>query len=49
MKLKIRNYVKIGFREKLIILGPAVVVAILAFAVAYYFVDPFPPLRISIG
>ena len=47
--LKIRNYVKIGFREKLIILCPAVAIAILAFVFVYYFVDPFPPRRISIG
>ncbi len=47
--MKVRNYVKIGLREKLIIFCPAVVLAILAFVVAYYFVDPFPPRRISIG
>jgi len=47
--LKIRNYVKIGLREKLIILCPAVAIAILAFVFVYYFVDPFPPRRISIG
>jgi len=47
--LKIRNYLKIGLREKLIILCPAVVIAILAFVFATYFVDPFPPRRISIG
>jgi len=47
--LKIRNYVKIGLKEKLIILCPAVVIAILAFVFVYYFVDPFPPRRISIG
>ena len=47
--LKIRNYVKIGLREKLIILCPAVVIAILAFVFVYYFVDPIPPRRISIG
>jgi len=49
MKMKVRDYVKIGLREKLIIFCPAVVLAILAFVVAYYFVDPFPPRRISIG
>ncbi|MDB4442222.1 ABC transporter substrate-binding protein, partial [bacterium] len=32
-----------------IILCPAVVIAILAFVFATYFVDPFPPRRISIG
>jgi TRAP transporter TAXI family solute receptor len=47
--LKIRNYVKIGLREKLLILCPVAVVAILAFVFVYYFVDPFPPRRISIG
>jgi hypothetical protein len=49
MKMKFRKELKLGFREKLIILCPAVVLAILAFVVAYYFVDPFPPRRISIG
>ena len=49
MKLKFRNDVKIGLREKLIILCPAVVLAILAFLIAFYFVDPLPPRRISIG
>jgi len=47
--LKFRNYVKIGLREKLIIFCPAAILAILAFVVATYFVDPFPPRRISIG
>jgi TRAP transporter TAXI family solute receptor len=49
MKMKVRNYVKIGLREKLIIFCPAGVLVILAFVVAFYFVDPFPPRRISIG
>ena len=47
--LKFRKKLELGFREKLIILGPAVVLAILAFVVAYYFVDPLPPRRFSIG
>jgi TRAP-type uncharacterized transport system substrate-binding protein len=47
--MKIRNYVKTGLREKLIILCPAVVFAILAFLVVFNFVDPLPPQRISIG
>jgi TRAP transporter TAXI family solute receptor len=47
--LKFRNYKKIGLREKFIIFCPAVIVAILVLGVAYYFVDPFPPRRISIG
>jgi len=46
---KIRNYVKIGLKEKLIILCPALIIAILAFVFVYQFVDPFPPRRISIG
>jgi len=49
MMLKSRDYSNIGLKEKLIILCPAVVVVILAFVLAYYFVDPFPPRRISIG
>jgi len=49
MKLKIRDYTNIGLREKLIIFCPALVLAILAFVIAYSFVDPFPPRRISIG
>jgi len=47
--LKFRNDVKIGLREKFIILCPAVILAILAFGIATYFVDPFPPRRITIG
>ena len=47
--MKVRNYVKIGLREKLIILCPAVALAILAFLIAFYFVDPLPPRRVSIG
>jgi len=49
MKMKVRNYLKIGLREKLIIFCPAGVLVILAFVIAFYFVDPFPPRRISIG
>jgi TRAP-type uncharacterized transport system substrate-binding protein len=49
MKLKFRKELKLGFREKLLIFCPAVVLATLAFVVAFYFVDPFPPRRISIG
>ena len=49
MKFKVKDYLKIGLKEKLIILCPAVVIAILAFVFVYYFVDPFPPRRISIG
>jgi len=46
---KFRDYVKSGLREKLIIVCPAVVLATLAFLIAFYFVDPFPPQRITIG
>ena len=49
MKVKFRKELKLGFREKLIIVCPAVVLAILAFVVAFYFVDPFPPRRFTIG
>jgi TRAP transporter TAXI family solute receptor len=49
MKLKFRRELKLGFREKLMILCPAAVLTILAFVVAFYFVDPFPPRRLSIG
>ena len=34
-------------REKLVILCPAVGLAILAFLIALYFVDPFPPRRFT--
>ena len=47
--LKSSNDVKIAFREKIIILFPALVAAILAFAAAFYFVDPFPPRHITIA
>jgi TRAP-type uncharacterized transport system substrate-binding protein len=49
MMLKSSNDVKIAFREKIIILFPALVAAILAFAAAFYFVDPFPPRHITIA
>ena len=49
MKFKVKDYVKIGFREKLIVLCPAVVLAIITFLVVFYLVDPLPPRRISIG
>jgi TRAP transporter TAXI family solute receptor len=49
MKLKLKNDEKFGLREKLIIFGPAVVVAIVIFIFVYYFVDPFPPRHLSIG
>jgi hypothetical protein len=49
MMFKSNSNDKIGFREKIIIIGPAVVLAILAFVAALYFVDPFPPRRITIA
>jgi hypothetical protein len=47
--LKFKTDIKMGFREKLIIFRPAAALAILAFVVAFYFVDPLPPRRFSIG
>jgi TRAP-type uncharacterized transport system substrate-binding protein len=44
-----RKKFKPGIREKLIVAGPAAGLIILAFVVAYYFLDPLPPRRISIG
>ncbi len=49
MMMKFRTNEKIGLREKLIIFCPAVALVILAFIIAFYFLDPFPPRRISIG
>ena len=49
MKIKFRKGFKLGFREKLIVLSPALVIVVVAFAVAYLFVDPIPPRHISIG
>jgi TRAP transporter TAXI family solute receptor len=49
MKLKFKKELKLDLREKLIILCPAVVLAILAFLIAFNFVDPFPPRYLSIG
>lgn len=47
--LRFREDTKISLREKLIILCPVVLMVILAFVFVYYFVDPLPPRRISIG
>ena len=47
--LKFRNDLKMGFRDKLIIICPAVLIAILAFVIAFYFVDPFPLRSFTIG
>ena len=49
MMFKSNSNVKIGFREKLIIIGPAVLLSILAFIATLYLVDPFPPRHITIG
>ena len=49
MKFKLRNDTKIGFREKFIILGIAVILAIIALTIVFYFADPLPPGRITIG
>ena len=46
---KFRNDENIGFREKLIVIGPAAVVVIAIVLFIYYFVDPIPPRHISIG
>jgi len=47
--MKFRTNEKIGLREKLIILCPAAALVILAFIIAFNFLDPLPPRRISIG
>ncbi|CAB1083118.1 TRAP transporter solute receptor, TAXI family [Olavius algarvensis Delta 1 endosymbiont] len=47
--LKIQKELKLGFREKLFILCPALIISISALLITYYFVDPFPPPRFSIG
>ena len=38
-----------GFRDRLGIFGPAILITILAFVVAYFFVEPAPPRKITIG
>ena len=47
--LKFQNDEKIGFREKLTVIGLAAVVVIAIVLFFYYFVDPIPPRHISIG
>jgi TRAP transporter TAXI family solute receptor len=47
--MKFRKALKLGSREKLIILCPAIVGVVLAFFVAFHFIDPFPPRRLTIG
>ena len=38
-----------GFRDRLGIFGPAILITILSFVVAYLFVEPAPPRKITIG
>ena len=38
-----------GFKDRLGIFGPAILITILAFVVAYFFVEPAPPRKITIG
>lgn len=47
--MKFKRELKLGIREKLIIFCPAAILVILGFVVAFYFVDPLPPRRFSIG
>ncbi|NQT69486.1 MAG: TAXI family TRAP transporter solute-binding subunit [Desulfobacteraceae bacterium] len=46
---KSRKIEKLDTKEKLKIFGPGIVVTIIAFVVAYQFVAPTPPRRISMG
>jgi uncharacterized protein len=47
--IKLRKKEKLDTKEKLKIFGPATVIAIVGFMVAYQFVAPAPPRNISIG
>jgi hypothetical protein len=47
--IKLKKKEKLNTKEKLKIFGPAMVIAIVGFVVAYQFVAPAPPRRISIG
>jgi len=47
--IKLRKKEKLDTKEKLKIFGPAMVIAIVGFVVAYQFVAPAPPRNISIG
>ena len=47
--IKLRKKEKLDTKEKLRIFGPATVMAIVGFLVAYQFVAPAPPRNISIG
>ena len=38
-----------GFKDRLGIFGPGILITILGFIVAYQFVEPAPPRKISIG
>ena len=38
-----------GFKDRLWVLGPGILITILGFIVAYHFVGPAPPRKISIG
>ena len=49
MSLKFKKDEKIGLREKLIIIVPAAGIVVIIFLFIYYFIDPIPPRRISIG
>jgi hypothetical protein len=47
--IKLRKKEKLDTKEKLKIFGPAMVIAIFGFMVAYQFVTPAPPRNISIA
>ena len=47
--IKLKKKEKLDTKEKLKIFGPAIVIAIVGFVVAYQFVAPAPPRNISIG
>jgi TRAP transporter TAXI family solute receptor len=49
MMLKFRKDEKMGLREKLIVIFPVLVFALIVILVIYYFVDPLPPRRFTIG
>jgi TRAP transporter TAXI family solute receptor len=47
--VKLRKKEKLGTKDKLKIYGPAVLFTIIGLLVAYQFVDPAPPRRVTIG
>ncbi len=47
--MKFRSDQNVGLREKIFILCGSAIVAIIVFGLAFYFIDPLPPRRISIG